>query len=297
MARNTMARSIQETLGAALAEDPTVVLLGETTGRAGGAGGSTTGLRERWEDRVWDTPIADRGTLGMALGLSLGGRRPVVELSGPGRLLAVAEVLAEAAEIATGTEFPLPLVLRVPYGAQAGQRLDRAVGRALAEIDGLGVACATAATAATLLRSALRATGPVVLLEPRAAYRRRVQLYEQPLRLDRARLLRRGRHLTLAAWGEGVHAASAAAQQLSEEGIEADVLDLISLRPVDAETLGARVRHTGRLLTVSGQDPSLGAAVAQAALEQAFLYLESPLAHTAGSPAAIARTARAAITY
>ncbi len=297
MARSTMAASIRDALGSAMAADPQLVLFGEAVGRLGGAGGSTDGLAARHPDRVVDTPTADRGTLGVALGAAVGGRRTVVELAGPGRLLACAEVLAEAAEIATTTEFEVPLLVRVPYGEEAGPRLDRAAGAALANLPGLTVCCASgAASAGALTAAALRATGPVVLLEPRALYRTREDADGVELRLDRARVLRTGAHVTLVAWGRGVAGALAAASSLDADGISADVIDLVSLSPVDVQTVGERVRATGRVV-VAGDDGAFASAALNIALHEAFLYLESPPARAGIGAEAIARAARDAVHY
>lgn len=292
----SMAQAIRQTLAEAMERDPTTLVIGESVGRSGGVAGSTAGLLDQFgPERVRDLPIADRGAVGLGVGLALAGATVVIELSGPGRLLACLEVLADAAHTAETTEFPVPVVLRVPAGREAGAAIDRATAGVLGGIPGLAVACASdSGTAAGLLASALRRRGPTVLFEPRSLYTRRSGVGGD-VALDKARVLATGDHVTLAAWGNGVHAALAAASSLTAEGISADVVDVVSLAPIDAATLGERVRHTGRLVVVGDDDVPVERALLAAAIHQAFWYLESPLAAASGGADAVARAARNAI--
>lgn len=296
MSTQTLAQAVRATLHAAMSASDEVVLLGETVGRMGGIGGSTAGLLAAFgPERVRDLPIADRGTIGLALGLALGGKRPVVELSGSNRLFAVLDTLAEAAAIARRGEFAAPLVVRVPYGTEAGT-LDRPLGHLA--IDGLTVVCAADGSATPgLLRAALAARGPVVLLEPRAAYEDRVADPDGAATPFRARTVRSGSHVTLAAWGNGVRAALDAASALAAEGIDAEVIDLVALQPLDHEALAASVTRTGRLVVVHPGDPALADAARMVGLDGAFLHLESPLARASEAPEAVARAAREAVQF
>lgn len=293
----TLANAIRSVLDQALTDSSDIVLLGETVGRMGGNAGTTAGLlATHGPERVRDLPVADRGTLGLALGLALSGKRPVVELSGTNRLFAGLEVLAEAAAIARRGDFAVPMVVRVPWGTEAGGA-DHPVGSGAASIDGLTVVCAAdASTAPGLLRTALSFTGPVVLLEPRAAYDDRAETTDGALPIA-ARTVRPGHHVTLAAWGNGVAAAALAADALSTEGISAEVLDLVALNPIDRNALGESVRRTGRLVAVHPDDPALADAARAIGLDDAFLYLESPLARAPEASDAIATAAREAVTY
>jgi pyruvate dehydrogenase E1 component beta subunit len=272
-----MAAAIAATLADALARDPSVIVLGEAVGRSGGVSGTTRGLLERFgSDRVMDLPIADRGTLGIAVGLALGGKRPVVELSSTGRLLAMIEALAEAAAVSKGPEFACPIVVRVPCGEEAGSRIDAPTADLLSSVDGLTVAVPSGpAQAAALLANALTGRGPVVLLEPRALYGERGPSDASPVALG-ARLLRQGAHVTLATYGSAVQATLDAATALAAEGIDADVIDLVTLSPLDTEVLGAAVRRTGRLVVVHPGEPGFAERVLRVALALAFEYLESP---------------------
>ena len=226
-------------------------------------------------------PVSDRATLGVALGLALAGRRPVVAIAGTSRLPALHEVLAEAGAAATRGE-AVPLVVRVPYGTEA-DGLDRPIGASLSVLGGVHVACgSTAAALADLLRWAIGRGAPTLLLEPRAvlAGPARGEPGAEP---HRSRLIREGRDVTLVAWGATVATASAAAEALSAEGIEADVIDLVSLSPLDRERIGARVRATGRLVVAHPNDPFLAASLREVAVDEAFLYLEAPLAEAASA--------------
>jgi len=293
----TLAAAVRAVLAETMQVSDEIVLLGDSVGRMGGVAGTCHGLLEAYGDeRVLDLPVADRGTLAAALGMALAGKRPVVELSGTNRLVAGMEILAQAAAIASRGDFSVPLVLRVPYGTEAGAA-DVPVGQAAVSTPGLTVVCASdAATAAGLLRTALGARAPVVILEPRAHYEDRSQDAQAPTPFT-ARTLRPGTHLTVAAWGGGLQAAVDAATALSREGIEAEVIDLVALHPIDHATLGASVRKTGRLVVVHPEDPALADAARAVGLDEAFLYLEAPLKRASASSSQIAAAARDAVHY
>jgi pyruvate/2-oxoglutarate/acetoin dehydrogenase E1 component len=204
------------------------------------------------------------------------------------------EVLAEIGAAAMRGD-AVPLVVRVPYGTEAAG-LDRPVGPGLAVLEGIHVACGSSgARVAALLRWALERAAPAVLLEPRSLPARDGgDVPEDP---TRARLVREGRDVTLAAWGGNVAVAAAAAESLAREGIEADVIDLVSLSPIDRETLGERVRATGRLVVVHPDDAVLAARIHDVALDEAFLYLEAPLAESGASASRVVGAARDAVRY
>lgn len=301
--------AIGAALAAAMREDERVILLGEAVGRQGGALGASRGLLASFgPQRVIDTPIAEDGLLGLAFGMALGGRRPVVELVGPSARL-WAQLSREIASVAerSGAEFSAPVLVRVPYGPLPGQERaydDEPSARltlaALATIPGLTVLCAsTPGDAAAMLRWALAAGGPVVLLEPRALFGA-VDPGLTELPLPRARVLQAGSGLTLAAWGAGVEAARAAMAALGDEA-SPELIDLRALNPLDSATLADSVRRTGRLLVV---DDLFGAEASPAALralssasEAAFLHLEAPPRVVPAEPGRIAREALASLRF
>jgi len=295
----TTTTAIRAVLEESLAERDEVVLVGESVGRGGGIGGCTAGLLERFgKDRVIDVPVADRAAVAFAVGLALGGKVPVVELSATGRLPAVLEALSEAVSVAAADEFRVPMVVRVPYGTEAGDRVDRPLGDLIAAVPGLTVASGSdPGTVAGLLRAALDAGGPVVLLEPRVLYSERGETEIEPPSLGAARVVREGDQVTLAAWGTGVHVAVHAAEDLAEEGVSAGVIDLSSLAPLDAATLGAHVQRTGRLVVVHPDDAGLAERILRVSLHEAFLYLESPPSSAPQTAQAVAKAARASVSY
>lgn len=291
----TMADAVRQVLATALERDESVVVLGETVGRMGGMAGETAGLRERFGERVRDLPIADRGTVGMAVGMALGGKRPVVSLSGPGRIPSVIGPLADAGRIATQGEFGTPLVIRIPYGPEAPE--EQPLSTLLAALPGVTVVCPSdAGMAAGLLRHALAQPGPTVILEPRGRMLARGRVGDEAV-APRARVLRPGAHVTVAAWGGGVQVALDAADALQAEAISAEVVDLVALSPIDRATLGSCVRATGRLVVVHQGDPGWASQVRQHGLDEAFLYLEAPMAEVLSRSEQVTAAARSAVTY
>lgn len=251
----------------------------------------TAGLRQRFPARVHLLPAADAGLVGLAIGFAMSGAVAVVELADAQALRAALPQLAEAGALSSA-EAPLRVVVRVPTGPEDGP------GHLEAMVQGLpGVALASAGRACelvSLLQAALRHPGPVVLAEPRAVLA--AHHHEEPpaLPLGRARLLATGEHATVLAWGAAVGPAQDAVAHLAEEGIHVDLLDLRSLVPLDAATIGQRVAHTGRAVLAGPAEPAL-----QAAVHHAFLRLEAPPARVA-EPAdalSIAAAVRAAVQF
>ena len=299
MSSVTLATAIRDLLAERMRTDDRVVVLGESVGRAGGIAGTTEGLLDEFgPQRVIDLPVADRAIVAVAVGLAMGGARPVVELTSTSRLPAVLEVLAEAASVATDGEFPLPLVVRVPCGTEAGARVDRAATDLLGSVPGLSVVSPSSPDiGAALLATALGSDGPVVVLEPRALYDERAKASDAAAPLGQARRLRDGDLVTLVTWGDGLDAALEAAARLDAEGISAAVVDLLSLQPLDASSLGTWVRSTGRVVVVSPEPDADAARVLHALLGEAFLYYESPPVCVAARPETVVAAARAAVHY
>ena len=299
LSSQSMAEAIRSVLDDALASDPSVVVLGESVGRMGGVAGSTAGLAKAHPDRVRDLPIADRGTVGLAVGMALGGQRPVVCLSGAARLPAVLAPLVDAGAMAHRGEFGVPLVVRVPFGEEA-PGWDTPVASTLVGATGIKMVCpADTAQASGLLRWALKQSTPVVILEPRTALMQRGRPSAQAIP-PQARVLREGAHITLAAWGPGVRAALHAADRLASDGISAGVIDLVSLAPLDATTLGAAVRNSGRLVAIHPHAtmPTVWTnQIQQAGLDEAFLYLEAPMGTAPAQADQVIGAARTAVNY
>ena len=279
------AATIRETLRSAMTEDPTVVVLGENVARLGGIHETTRGLAAEFPERVLDTPLSEAGVVGLAVGLALGGKRPVVELTG-GLGRALEQLVDEAASIsADASEFSVPLVVRVPFGDLPG--LDGAHPEGLvAGHEGLDVvAPSNAADAAALLNEALASTRPTVVLEGRSIYPRQGAPVES-----------RGTDVSLFAYGPGVPVALEAADALAREGISAEVVDLRSLWPLDEGRLSESLRRTGRAVLVSGSE-AYAARALSALSASCFLHLESPPVRADVELASIVKAARASVTY
>lgn len=296
--RQNAASALCTVLARAMTQDDRVLVLGEQVGRSGGLYGAMQGLLEQFgPERVLDLPIADRGILGVAVGLALGGRRPVVELASTSRVPAILEALAEIGSVAAAGEFAPTMVIRIPCGGEAGPRIDRQAISILTSLEGIQVACASSADQAVgLLGAALSTAGIHVLLEPRAILASRAST-DASATLGRARAIRAGRHVTLAAWGTAVDAAVTAAEALAVEGLEAGVIDLVSLSPIDIDTLGSATVASGRLVVVHPDDATVAKSVLTEALDPAFLYLEAPMGLAHASRDAIVAAARHAIQY
>jgi pyruvate/2-oxoglutarate/acetoin dehydrogenase E1 component len=270
----TAAGAIRLALAAAMAADDGVIVLGDAVGALGGAHHTTRGLRDQFgADRVIDAPLSEAGLVGLAVGLALGGKRPVVELSDAGRAWAAAEqIVRELGSLPS--EFAAPVVLRLPCGGPVNPG---PVEDLLAAAPGLTVAApATPADAGGLLRSALRARGPVALLEPVALYGERGPVDDAPAPLGRARVARAGDHVTVLTWGGVLPAALEGAERAAERGLSAEVLDLRTLSPLDVDAVRDSARRTGRLLVAAPGPGAFVSAVLAAATRAAFLYLEAP---------------------
>lgn len=299
MSRVSAAAALSQILHEALTADSDVVVLGETVGRSHGIQGTTKGLLDTFgAQRVIDTPIADRATLGLAVGLALGGKTCVVELSGSGRIPAVFEVLTHAVAIAKQREFSLNLLIRLPCGGQAGDRIDRSASELLATLDGCEVVCpADAGGLVSGLQHGLATPGVTVLLEPRTLYRQRVDLAADHGDIQHAQAVRSGEHVTLISWGTGVSTAERAAEQLAAENISAAVISLNRLNPIDTQTLGEWVRHTGRAICIEAPEGGLATQVLNASLQSSFLFLEAPLNSSTSNEASVVQAAREAVFY
>ena len=231
-------------------------------------------------------PAADATLVGVAIGLALAGKKPVVELSGTDALWGAVQQIGQEGAGLSG-EFGATLVVRVPIGADSGSAL-----KLLDGIPSVNVASpAEPADAAVLLDAALDNPGITILLEPQSVLSTSGGHAGEPS-LGRARVITEGAHITLAAWGDGVEAATTAARALGREDISAEVIDLRSLHPLDADTLSSSVNKTGRLVLVG-----TGNRILNSAVEAAFLRLESPPATVAATPELITDKARAAVHY
>jgi len=289
------AEALREAMAQAMAADERVFLMGEDIGVYGGAFGVTQGLIERFgPERVRDTPISENTIVGAGTGAALTGMRPIVEMQFMDFVtLAMEQTVLQAAKVRYmfGGKARVPLVLRLPGGSGTGAAAQHSESLEawFVHVPGLKVvAPATPYDAKGLLLAALADENPVIFVEHKLLYRVRGPVPEAPyvVPLGRAVVRRAGRHVTIVAYSLMVWRALEAAERLAAEGIEAEVIDLRTLKPYDAETVIASVKKTGRLLIVH-EAPLLGGfggeLAAHIAQSEAFAYLEAPIVRLGGA--------------
>jgi pyruvate/2-oxoglutarate/acetoin dehydrogenase E1 component len=287
-------QALQEALRAEMQRDPAVFLMGEDIGAYGGAFGVTRGLlAEFGPERVRCTPISEATIVGAATGAALTGMRPVVEIMFMDFLtLAMDQLANHAAKVRYmyGPQVRVPLVLRTPagggrcYGATHSQSLEAW----FLHVPGVKVvAPATPADAKALLTAAIRDDNPVLCVEHKLLYATTGPVPDdaEPGAIGRAMVRRPGRDVTLVAYSYDVGVALEAAQELASEGIDAEVLDLRSLVPMDTEAILTSVRKTGRLVCVEEGTRSggVGAEIAARVAEYAYEYLDAPVRRVAAA--------------
>ena len=288
----TMVQAINQALEQELARDPRVVLLGEDVGVDGGVFRATEGLFAKFGgQRVIDTPLAESGFVGAAIGMTALGLRPVVEIQFMGFIYpAFNQILSHAARLRNRTRgrFPVPLTIRAPYGAgvKALEHHSESTEALFCQIPGLTVVVPSSpAEAKGLLLASIRSDDPVLFLEPSRLYRAEKEdvveaPVERPLRL--ARIVREGNDLTIVAWGAMIPAALKAAEAAA--GVSAEIIDLRTLSPFDEETVLASAAKTGRVLLVheAPRQCGLGAELAAVIAEKALLSLKAPILRVTG---------------
>jgi pyruvate dehydrogenase E1 component beta subunit len=285
----TYREAVRTALREALASDPRVFLMGEDVGRYGGAYACSKGLlAEFGPDRVRDTPLSESAFVGAGIGAALGGLRPVVEVMTVNfSLLALDQIVNNAATLRhmSGGQLSVPLVVRMATGG--GRQLAAQHSHSLegwyAHIPGIkAMAPATVADARGMLRLALRDPDPVFIFEHALLYPMEGEVDEAalPLELTRAAVRRSGTDVTVVTYGGSLWKALEAAQRLAEEGVEAEVIDLRGLRPLDTPTVLASVAKTHRALVVDEgwRTGSLAAEISAQIMEGAFYDLDGPVA-------------------
>ena len=289
----TMAQALNRALRDAMAEDPTVLVLGEDVGPLGGVFRVTDGLTAEFgEDRCFDTPLAEAGIMGMAVGLAMNGMRPVVEMQFDAFAYpAFEQVVSHVAKMRNRTRgaVSLPMVIRVPYAGGIGgveHHCDSSEAY-YAHTPGLHVvAPATPADAYGLLRSAIASADPVVFLEPKKLYwaKDEVDLAEAVPPIGRAVVRREGTDATLIAYGPSVPVALEAAAVASQEGRSLQVVDVRSIVPFDDETVCTAVRSTGRAVVVAEASgfASVASEIVARVTERCFHSLAAPVRRVTG---------------
>ena len=289
----TMAQALNEALRDAIDADDRVVVFGEDVGALGGVFRVTDGIAAKFgEDRCFDTPLAEAGIVGFAVGLAMGGFRPVVEMQFDAFAYpAFEQIASHVAKLRNRTrgQLTLPLVIRIPYAGGIGgveHHCDSSEAY-YAHTPGLKVVTpATVADAYSLLREAIDDPDPVVFLEPKKLYwsKSAVQLPVRTEPFGRAAIRRPGTDVTLVAYGPSVPVALDAAVAADDEGWSVEVVDLRTIVPFDDDTVVASVRRTGRCVVVSEAAgfAGVGAEIAARVQERCFHSLHAPVLRVSG---------------
>ncbi|MBO3084703.1 alpha-ketoacid dehydrogenase subunit beta [Cellulomonas fengjieae] len=287
MTTMTLAAALGSGLRHALDDDPTVVLLGEDIGTLGGVFRVTDGLqRDFGADRVMDTPLAEAGIMGVAVGLAYRGYRPVVEIQFDGFVFpALDQLITQVARIhyRTGGAVRMPITVRIPYGGGIGavEHHSESPEAYVAHTPGLRVVTpAGPQDGHTMLRQAIACDDPVVFFEPKRRYWVKGEVDESlddAAPLDRARVVVEGTDVTLVAYGPLVVTARDAALAAQDDGLSVEVVDLRSLSPIDVDTVEASVRRTGRLVVTHEAQGSggLGAEIVASLVDRCFDALKA----------------------
>jgi acetoin:2,6-dichlorophenolindophenol oxidoreductase subunit beta len=291
----TYAQAIHEAMGLAMEADETVVLMGEDIGVYGGAFQVTGDLVHRFgEDRVMDTPISELGGAGVAVGAAMTGLKPIFEFQfSDFATLAMEQIVNQAAKIRymLGGEVSVPLVMRFPAGSGTGAAAQhsQSLEAWLAHVPGLKVIQpSTPHDAKGMLLAAVADPDPVMIFEHKLLYKMKGPVPEgrYTVPIGKAEMRREGTDVTIVATAIMVHRALDAAATLAEEGIEAEVIDLRSLRPMDTPTIIESVKKTGKLVCVyeGVKTLGIGAEIAAAIAEsEAFDYLDAPILRLGGA--------------
>lgn len=286
--------AVTQALENELTDDKTVVVYGEDVGVEGGVFRATAGLQEKFgEKRVFDSPLAESGIVGTAIGMAINGLKPVVELQFMGfSYPAFNQIVTHVARMRNRSRgrYHLPMVIRAPYGGgiRALEHHSESTEAMYAQIPGLKVVIpSTPYDAKGLLIAAIRDPDPVLFLEPKRIYRAFRQdvpeeSYELPI--GKAKIVKEGEDVTIVAWGAMVHDTQAAIDMVKEKGIDPELIDLRTISPIDRETIVESVKKTGRIIIVheAPKTLGLGAEIMAIVNEKAFLYLEAPPTRVTG---------------
>ena len=290
----TLVEAVNDALTVAMDGDDRVMVIGEDVAAQGGVFRATEGLLEaHGPDRVVDSPLSEIGLVGTGIGLAMQGKRPVVEIQFSGFVPpAFNQLVQNAGRIRWRNrgKHAAPMVVRTPYGGgvRALEHHSESLEAAYAHVPGIKVVVpATPADAKGLLLSAIADPDPVLVLEPKRIYRsfrEAVPEGEHTVPIGEATVRRAGEDVTLIAWGSMLHYALAAAEDLAGDGVDAEVLDLRSISPLDREAVAASVRKTGRAVVVHEAPRSGGFAGELIATinEEALYHLEAPVERVTG---------------
>ncbi|HPN40474.1 MAG TPA: alpha-ketoacid dehydrogenase subunit beta [Candidatus Cloacimonadota bacterium] len=289
-----MVQAINDALDLKLQEDKGVVVYGEDVGVEGGVFRVTEGLQlKHGADRVFDSPLAESGIAGTALGMAIAGMKPVIEMQFDGFVYpAMNQILSHISRFRNRTrgKFTVPMVIRIPYGGgiNALEHHSESPEAYFGHTPGLKVVIpSTPYDAKGLLIAAIEDPDPVIYMEPKRIYRaikQEVPEEKYSIPIGKAKVLTPGEHITVIAYGAMIREAQKAMVIAKEKGISVELIDLRTIWPIDRDTISASVRKTGRALVVTEAPQSYGPAAELIAVinEEAFLSLEAPPARLTG---------------
>jgi pyruvate dehydrogenase E1 component beta subunit len=289
-----MVQAINDGLKHEMRRDGRVVVMGEDVGKVGGVFRVTQGLFEEFgEDRVIDTPLSEGGIVGTAIGMALYGLVPVPEIQFADFIYpAYDQIVSELAKFRyrSGGEYAAKLVLRTPVGGgiRGGLYHSQSPESLFIHVAGLKVVCpSNPYDAKGLLLASIRDPDPVLFFEPKRIYRAAkgdVPEGDYTVELGKAKVVREGRDVTVLAWGAMLYEAAQAIEDAVKQGVEAELVDLRTLWPVDVDTIVASVKKTGRLVVVheAPRTCGFGAELVSLVTERAFDHLEAPPARVTG---------------
>ncbi|TVX93115.1 alpha-ketoacid dehydrogenase subunit beta [Paenibacillus agilis] len=294
MAQMNMKEAIRDAMRVELKRDPNVLVFGEDVGHVGGVFRATEGLQKEFgEERVFDTPLAESAIGGMAVGLGVTGFRPVAEIQFVGFIYeALDQMVVQAARMRyrSGGRYNSPIVFRTPFGGgvKAAELHTDSLEGLLVQSPGIKVIVpSNPYDAKGLLISAIRDNDPVFFMEHLNlyhAFRDEVPEGEYTVEIGKAKVVREGKDVTILAYGLMVHTAMKAAAELEKEGVQAEVIDLRTLLPLDIDTIVESVKKTNRAIVVQEAQKTSGVAAEVIAQinEKAILHLEAPVLRVAG---------------
>lgn len=280
--------TVKNTLDYEMGRDKDVIVYGEDVGFEGGVFRATAGLQEKYgEKRCFDTPLAESGIVGSAVGIAINGLKPVVEIQFSGFVLpALNQIIAHVARMRNRSrgKYNLPMVIRMPYGGgiRALEHHSESLEAMFGHIPGLKtVIPSTPYDTKGLLLAAIRDPDPVIFLEPKRIYRafkQEVPEEDYIVPIGKAKVVKKGRDITVVAYGALVQKVQKAIEGLENEGLSVELIDLRTISPIDKETIIKSVQKTGRFVVVheAVKSFSVSAELISIVNEGAFLYLEAP---------------------
>jgi 2-oxoisovalerate dehydrogenase E1 component beta subunit len=296
MAAITLAKGLNNGLRAAMEADPKVIIMGEDVGKLGGVFRITDGLQKDFgEDRVIDTPLAESGIIGTAVGLAMRGYRPVCEIQFDGFVFpGFDQIVSQVAKIhfRSGGRLKMPIVVRIPYGGGIGavEHHSESPEAYFSHTAGLKVvSCSNPVDSFHMIQQAIACDDPVIFLEPKRRYWEKGEVdesvgSEDAYPLFKSRVVREGTDLTLLGYGPMVKVCTESANAIADEGRQLEVIDLRTLSPLDLEPVYESVRRTGRAVVVheAPVNLGLGSEIASRITEECFYSLEAPVMRVGG---------------